>query len=518
MCVDIYDESLVDEGTSMNKKLAAKNVIASLVYEIIAIIYGFLVPRIILKTFGSEVNGLVSSLGQFLNYITLLEGGLTGVIMAALYKPLASKNDTKISAIIVATEKFFRKIAVIFVFYSIAVSVIYPLLVKTSFSFAYVGALSLIISISLFVQYFFSLTLRILIRADQKGYIVSITQIVFTIVNLICTIVVVNFFPQIHILKLCSAAANLIQPYIFNHYVKKHYRLDMSVEADKTALKQRWDGFGQNLAFFIHSNTDIAVLTVFSSLTNVSVYAVYFMVVNALKTLVVSISSAIVPSIGNTLAISDQNAKEKAFDFYEFVIYFITTFAFTCGGLLISPFVKLYTSGITDANYNQPLFALILVFAEALYCFRDPFVSVAYAAGHFRETAKFAYFEAVLNIIISVVLVSQYGLIGVAVGTSVSMFYRMICHVIYLKENILYRSMGKWLKCIGCFSCASFITIFVSLLLPLERVTNYAIWFIMAIVVAIITVLIETVFSMIFYRKMTKSLIATVNRKLLKRG
>ena len=70
----------------MNKKVAAKNVIASLIYEIIAILYGFLIPRIILKTFGSEVNGLVSSLGQFLNYITLLEGGLTGVIMAALYK------------------------------------------------------------------------------------------------------------------------------------------------------------------------------------------------------------------------------------------------------------------------------------------------------------------------------------------------------------------------------------------------------------------------------------------------
>ena len=74
----------------MNTTLAKKNLITSIFYQLVTVAYGLIVPRLVLSSFGSEVNGLTSSLSQFLNYINLLEGGLSGVIMAALYKPLAN--------------------------------------------------------------------------------------------------------------------------------------------------------------------------------------------------------------------------------------------------------------------------------------------------------------------------------------------------------------------------------------------------------------------------------------------
>ena len=60
------------------------NTISSLIFQLTTIICGFILPRLILTAFGSEVNGLVSSLNQFLSYITLVEGGITGVIVAGL--------------------------------------------------------------------------------------------------------------------------------------------------------------------------------------------------------------------------------------------------------------------------------------------------------------------------------------------------------------------------------------------------------------------------------------------------
>ena len=66
--------------------------------------------EIILTNFGSSVNGLVSSLNQFLSYITLIEGGITGVVLANLYKPLVDHDDKKISAVLVTAKKFFNKI------------------------------------------------------------------------------------------------------------------------------------------------------------------------------------------------------------------------------------------------------------------------------------------------------------------------------------------------------------------------------------------------------------------------
>ena len=478
-----------------------KNIITSLLCQIVTIIYGLLVPRLILGAFGSEVNGLVSSISQFLNYITLLEGGLSGVIMAALYKPLAEKDTKRVSAIINATNQFFRRIAVMFVGYMLIVATLYPLFVHTSFSWGFVASLAVIIGITLFIQYFFSLSLRLLINADQRGYIVFSAQIVFTIINFIFTLIVINIYPEIHVLKIANVIAYCIQPIVFATYVKKKYKLDRSISPDKDAISQRWDGFGQNLAFFIHTNTDVVVLTIFCTLLDVSVYSVYFMVIGSLKNLVMSISSAVVPSIGNTLAGGDITKTNEAFDTYETGINLITTFAFACGIILIVPFVNIYTAGINDANYIQPVFGILLMIAEAIYCYRDPYVSIAYASGKFKETAKYAYIEAISNIVISVLLVIRLGLLGVAVGTFVSMCYRLVMHVIYAKKHILYRPISKFVASFARSAIILGISVVLAFFAIRVMPSSYGGWIVMAMSVACIVALMVLLLQMAFNRK-----------------
>src|SRR5690606_14531980 len=102
------------EVKTMRSKKAIANIIISLLYQIVAIICGLIVPRLIISTFGSSVNGLISSITKFLGYIVFLEAGVGGVVRAALYKLLAEKSVEKISAINKATEKFVRAIGLIF--------------------------------------------------------------------------------------------------------------------------------------------------------------------------------------------------------------------------------------------------------------------------------------------------------------------------------------------------------------------------------------------------------------------
>lgn len=489
-----------------------RNVITSLALQIVTILNGFIVPRIILSYFGSDVNGLVSSISQFLNYITLLEGGVSGVIMASLYKPLAEKNDEKVSGIIKATNQFFRKIGIIFVAYSIGVGIVYPLVISTGYSWGYVFSLTLILASSLFVQYFFSLTFRLVLNADRRGYIVSLTQILFVSLNLIFVLIAVHLFPSIHAIKIAGVLAFLVQPLVYNLYVNKHYKINKSAPSDNDALAQRWNGFGQNLAFFIHSNTDVVVLTALASLTDVSIYSVYFMVIHSLRNLIMSISTAIVPSMGNVLSCNDEESKQKMFDLFEFAISLITVFTFTCGGLLIVPFVMVYTQGITDANYYQPLFGVLLLVAEAIYCYRDPFVSVAYASGHFKETSKYAYIEAGMNIAISVAMVKQLGLVGVAIGTLLSMTYRMVMHVIYLKKNILQRPVKKYLSNLIIFLIPIFISVCICHFINIA-VNNYAQWILKAIITAMIVSL-TMLITLLFARR---ELLKAVVRKIIKK-
>ena len=100
------------------KSITFWNAFTSLLLQLVTIVSGFIIPRLILKNFGSEVNGLISSLNQFLNYVTILEGGLSSVILANLYKPLYEKNHAKINSVIKTTQKFYQKLATIFIFYA----------------------------------------------------------------------------------------------------------------------------------------------------------------------------------------------------------------------------------------------------------------------------------------------------------------------------------------------------------------------------------------------------------------
>ena len=93
-----------------------------------------IVPRLIIGTYGSSINGLISSITKFLGYIVLLEAGVGGVVRAALYKPLADKDIDSISRIIKATEQFFKIIGLIFLGYLLVIAIIFPSITSKDFS------------------------------------------------------------------------------------------------------------------------------------------------------------------------------------------------------------------------------------------------------------------------------------------------------------------------------------------------------------------------------------------------
>ena len=111
-----------------NKKLAW-NTISGLVMQATTVLCGFILPRAILNRFGSDVNGLINSIAQFLQMIAFLELGVGAVIQSALYKPLADGDPVKISEVLVSGSRFFRKLGGILVVYVAALVVVFPVLV-----------------------------------------------------------------------------------------------------------------------------------------------------------------------------------------------------------------------------------------------------------------------------------------------------------------------------------------------------------------------------------------------------
>ena len=139
-------------------KKALYNSLASAVSQIVTMVCGFILPRLILSTFGSSYNGITASVSQFLSVIALLRAGVGGATRASLYQSLANNDTKRTSATVKATEIFMRKVALIFLGIVTIFAIFYPYLVKDEFEWGFAASLILIISLSTFIQYFFGIT------------------------------------------------------------------------------------------------------------------------------------------------------------------------------------------------------------------------------------------------------------------------------------------------------------------------------------------------------------------------
>ena len=201
----------------MRSKKTFYNISSNLLLQIIIIIYGFVVPKIIIVHFGSSVNGLVSSIAQFLGYIALLESGFGPVVKSVLYKPIAKKNKQEITNILSASEKFFRVISRVFIVYIILLGVLYPLLINNEFDFVFTCSLIIIISISSLTEYYFGMTYNLYLQAEQKNYIASSIQCVLYIINILLVLLLVKLNSSIHVIKLITGLVFIIRPIIQNY-------------------------------------------------------------------------------------------------------------------------------------------------------------------------------------------------------------------------------------------------------------------------------------------------------------
>ncbi len=484
----------------MRSKKALINIISSLTLQIVTIICGFIIPKLIISTYGSNVNGLITSITQFLAFITFLEAGFGPVIKSILYKPIADKDKNKIAKILKASEKLFRTISYIFLIYIVILCIVLPLRLSEEFNKLYTLSLIIIISISTFAEYFFGMTYRLYLQAEQKTYIIAIIQIGTLILNTIAVLVLIYFGQSIQIVKLVSAFIFVLRPILQNIYVKKKYKINLKMIEDNYKIKQKWNGLAQHIAYVVNSNTDVAILTIYGDLAQVSVYYVYSIIINSVKNVVESSVGGIDAAFGDMIAKGEQKALNKNFKIYEGFYFTVASIAFSAMLFLIVPFVKLYTQNITDADYIRPVFAYLMVLAKLVQTIRQPYNDLVKVSGHFKQTRIGAVVEAISNVGLSFVLVWYLGIVGVAIGTLFAMSMRTIEFICYTSKHILKRSILQSFKNIIIIALEIIIIMVIVALVPKIEVNSYITWIINAIIVCIISSIVILLINGFIYK------------------
>ena len=470
---------MIFSNLSARKKEVAYTIVSNLLLQVVTALCGFILPPLIIGTFGSSVNGMVSSISQFIAYLNIVEAGVGGASIAALYKPLALGDVAGRNGILSATAKFYNRSGVLFTVLVFVLAFVYPLIVGNEVDRLQSALMVLVLGITGAAEFFLIGKYRVLLTADKKMYVLSLVQMAAVVINTFVAVVLIKAGLGILIVKFSSAIVYLSRYIILALYVRKNYsEIDFHAEADTKSINQSKNVLVHQIAGLIVFNSPIVIITIFCTLKDASVYTVYAMVFNALNQLLAAFSTGIQSFFGESFVKESLEKTRHIFDRYETFFFSLVGVFFTIAYLLIIPFMNLYTAKMTDADYIQPKLAMLFIIVGILTAIRLPGLNLIDAAGLYKRTQKRAILEAIINIIASITFVLRFGFWGCLCGNICSYLYRTFDIIFFSRKYILDTKVVK-----------SFIKIFLFFLLFLLQ----------AIIIKKIPVSLNSFKAMFFY-------------------
>lgn len=432
-----------------------KNLFYGIIGQIVILALGLLLPRLYMVSYGSEVNGLLTSVKQIFAYMTLLEAGVGATTLQALYAPMAQKKHNEVSKILAATDLYYKKTGVAYAGLVVVIALLYSVVIKTNIPFFTVFFVVVFQGAAGVIKYLFQGKYTLLMQVDGKNYVLSNLTLFVTVLSDVAQVILIYVGFNIVAVKFAYFILNLIQMGYIMYYVKKHYEwIDLNQSANLTALTQKKSALIHSFSGLVFNNTDTIILSVFCGLKTVSVYSVYALVFNVMANLIDVVSNSFNFAMGQVFHSNFEKYK-KVQDYYE-AMYLAATFSFlTIIYIFITPFISLYTKSIDDVVYVDKWLPVLFTACNALNYGRKTSNQIISFAGHFKKTQSRAIAEMGINLVVSLIGANFWGIYGVLLGTFAALLYRANDVILYANRIIMKRSpyptYKRWGINIGLF-------------------------------------------------------------------
>lgn len=481
-------------NTQKSKQILVFGVISQLV----TLLLGILLPKLLIGGFGSEVNGLLSSIKQIFVYVALLEAGVGTAALQAMYAPIAKNDTQKASEIMAAMNSYFRRTGILYGLVVLLLAFIYPYIFHVELDVLTVATIILLQGSAGVIRYFFQGKFAILLRVDGRSYVTTNIQTVVTIISYTAQIVLILLGFNIIAVQVVYFLTNLCQMLFMTWYVKKIYPwLNLSVNPDFESISQSKFVIVHQLSGLVFNNTDMILLTYFCGLKTVSVYALYTLIFNSVGNIIDTLCSSVEFVLGQAFN-SNRDRFMRLQEAYE-TYYLGFSFAlFTITLIMVPSFMEIYAGEFTDADYTDPYLPYLFVAINVLIYARRTSSQIINFAGTFKQTQWRSIVESIINLTVSLIMVQYIGVYGVLIGTIAALIYRTNDIIIYANWNILHRMPWKTYKRWGINLIVMVILVYV-VKSVFPNINSFFEWCLVSVVVAIITVIsfvfIDTIFD-----------------------
>jgi O-antigen/teichoic acid export membrane protein len=412
------------------------NARVNIIFYSINIFLSFYSRKIFLTALGASFLGLTATISNILGFLNLSELGVGTAITYLLYQPLFEKNQKKTREIVTFLKYYYKKIALAILLLGIVISFFVPLIFeKSSFPNNILLATFFTYLFSVFIDYYFNYQ-QLVLSADQKNYLVVAYVGFANISKIIFQIIAVSYFEnKIFFFLLLEIIFIIVRLFIIRKIIKKNYNwlennevIKINPEINlkiKTTTKQITK---HQIASYILDQTDQILIYAFTSLNMVTYYSNYILLMGKGISLIDQFFNSTKASIGNLVNSTDQIKINKIFGEIVVLRYFISGIIIYGAYLFIPSFIQIWIG--EKYLLDQNIFLLILLNGY-ISMTRQPIDAFLIAFGIFHDTWA-PWVEAFLNLIISLITGYYYGIVGILIGTSISMFLIVVLWKPYL--------------------------------------------------------------------------------------
>lgn len=429
---------------SSRSKYIAKNITFGYIANIVALFLNFVSRTVFIYTLGDSYLGISGLFGNVLGILSFAELGIGTAMNYELYKPVANKDYEKIKSLMNFYKNAYRMIALIVATVGLAICPFLKYIVHDSNGVLsgneiYVYYLIYLFNtvISYFVTYKFSL-----VNAEQKSYIFTTINAITNFLTVVFQIIVLLVFKNFLLYLLTASVIGALQKIGVSLYLRKMYPYLLEKPVRKLD-KEELSPIKKNVkALLIHKigeisvyRTDNIIISMFEGIKTVGLVSNYILIISSVKGFVDIIFNSAIPSFGNLMANSEDERKYELFRCYKFLGFWVYGFCSIAFLILASPFVTLWVG----SNRTLDQLTIFLLIADFyLVGQRICMNNVKVAGGVFWQDRYVAFLQAIVNLVVSVVMINKIGLPGVYVGTIVQGLISTI-----IKPIIVYKDLFK---------------------------------------------------------------------------
>lgn len=402
----------------------ARNLYWGVLARIMGIIMPFISRTAMIYVLGMRYVGLDSLFVSLLNVLSLAELGFGSALVFSMYKPMAEHDVKTINALLSFYKKCYRCIGIII--FGLGVILLPFLNIFISGDVPVEVNVYILFSIQLFntvIGYFTFAYRGSIFQAQQRVDVSQKISLVLGIVSNIARAVILIAFRNYYIYILVGPVVTVSQNLLVAYYTQKLYpefycEGNVSSE-ERKIIKNKVSGLiFQKIGRIVLSSVDTVVISAFLGLEILGIYNGYYYVITAFVGFISVIQAAMIPSLGNSVAMESKEKNYRDFRKFHFLIMWLLTWWSACLLCLYQPFMELW-----QGKENMLSFGMVVLFCLYFYLHHIGDITYMYkeAAGIWWEGRYCSLIAAFINLVFNIAMVQIIGLPGILISTIIAL-------------------------------------------------------------------------------------------------